>query len=181
MGIIKKGPDVSTAATVGEPTLVDADPMSAREVLGKEVGDVMASMAPNSGRKGATIEIVKPDQPAGTSATPPSDAVAAGGSPFGRTAGAADNQPAAPDPNELKPNAPADPNELKPTDSGTDQTLPPPVQVNEIQQGQTAGQASQGQSSSSSTAAADNTPASDQELSSSKKKKKTGIRKIIPF
>ncbi len=119
MGIIKKGPDVSGAPTVGEPTLVDTDPMSARDVLGKEVGDVMASMAPSSGRKGATIEIVKPDQPAATGATPPSETPAPGGSPFGRTAAAADNQPAAPDPNELKPNAPPDPNELKPTDSGT--------------------------------------------------------------
>ena len=136
----------------------------------------MEAMAPNSGRKGATIEIVKPDQPP---ATPPPDTSAAGGSPFGRTAAGGEPQPDKIDPNELKPNVPPDANELKPTDSA-DQTLPPPVQVNEIQQGQAQGQASKGQSSSS-TASADNTPASDQELSSSKKKKKTGLKKIIPF
>ena len=72
----------------------------------------------------------------------------------------------------MKPNAAPDPNELKPADSGNDQALPPPVQVNEIQQGQ---------SSSSAKASADNTPASDQEISSSKKKKKRGLKKVVPF
>ena len=90
---------------------------------------------------------------------------------FGRLADR--DSPAAADPNELKPNASADPNELKPTDSGADQALPPPPQVNEIQQGQ---------SSSSATASADSSaPASDQEISSSKKKKKKGLKKLIPF
>ena len=74
------------------------------------------------------------------------------------------------DPNELKPTASADPNELKPTDAAGDQALPPPPQVNEIQQG-----------SSSAVATADNTPASDAELSSSKKKRKKGLQKIVPF
>jgi len=78
----------------------------------------------------------------------------------------------------LKPRAP-DPNELKPIQetqaaaSGA-QTLPPPVQVNEIQQGQ---------SSSTATASADSSAnlASDQDISSSKKKKKKGMKKIVPF
>ena len=65
-----------------------------------------------------------------------------------------------------------DPNELKPADSGTDNSLPPPTQVNEIQ----------GQSSSSSATNADSsTPASDEDLSSSKKKKKKGLKKLNPF
>ncbi|MGH9493459.1 MAG: outer membrane protein assembly factor BamD, partial [Candidatus Sulfotelmatobacter sp.] len=78
------------------------------------------------------------------------------------------------DPNELKPNAPADPNELKPTDSGADPSLPPPVQVNEIQQGQSS-------SSAGTKNAADSTPASDQDMSSSKKKRKKGLQKLNPF
>jgi outer membrane protein assembly factor BamD len=176
MGIVKKGPDVSPAASKGEPTLVDAEPVSARDVLGKEVQQAMAEMAAGSGRKSATVEIVKPEPTAG-STTPPPDAAPPGGSPFTRPAGG-DNQPAAPDPNELKP-VPADPNELKPNDAPGDQAVPPPpVQVNEIQQGQ--GQSSSS-SSSTATTSADNTPASDQDLSSSKKKKKTGLKKIIPF
>ena len=87
--------------------------------------------------------------------------------PFGKAA--LGTAPTGPDPNELKPTAPADPNELKPADNGTDASLPPPTQVNEIQSG----------SSSSATANADNsTPASDADMSSSKKKKK-GLKKII--
>ncbi len=117
------------------------------------------------------MEIVKPDQPAADTATPPADATPAGSSPFGRTTTAI-TPPGAADPNELKPTAPADPNELKPTDSGGDQALPPPPQVNEIQSGQ----------SSSAIAKADNsTPASDADLSSSKKKRKKGLKKIVPF
>ena len=153
--------------------MVDTDPLAAPDVVRKEV--IAAMDSGNPSRKSAAVEIVNPA--ADAAATPP-DASAANGapgaSPFARP-GTAD-QPAQPDPNELKPNAPADPNELKPTDNGTDPTLPPPVQVNEIQSG-----AGQGQSSSSATAAADDTPASDQELSSSKKKKKKGLKKLIPF
>jgi outer membrane protein assembly factor BamD len=163
MGIIKKGPDVSLAAKVGEPTIVDTEPVAPSTVVQREF---MGAAEPRS--KGSLgVEIVKPDQPtasdtASTAATP------AGGSPF--AAPSANAAPTGPDPNELKPNAPADPNELKPVDSGD--PLPPPPQVNEIHQGQ---------SSSASASADDSTPASDADLSSSRKKKKTGLKKIIPF
>ncbi len=165
VGLIKKGPDVSSAAKVGEPSLADPEPVAATSVIRSET-----FAAAGVSEKSVGVEIVKPNQPAADAAAPPPDATPAGGSPFGRTASA--NAPrAAADPNELKPNAPADPNELKPTDSGGDQALPPPPQVNEIQQG----------SSPSATASADNTPASDAELSSSKKKRKKGLKKIVPF
>ncbi len=186
MGIVRKGPDVSQAATVGEPTLVDKDPLSAREVLGTEAQAFVDSGRKN-GSKVAGVDILnQPTPPPATAAgAPAADATAAGGAPFGRTA--ADNQPAAADPNELKPNVPADPNELTPNASANtndqndqnDQNLPPPVQVNEIQSGQASpGQSSAGQSSSSS---AENTLASDKDISSSKKKKKKGLKKLIPF
>ncbi|MGC1451276.1 MAG: outer membrane protein assembly factor BamD [Candidatus Sulfotelmatobacter sp.] len=166
MGLLKKGPDVAEAAQVGEPTLIDPTPVAATSVVRSETLG-----AAGFGEKGATVEIVNPNQPSGDTAVPPSDATPPGGSPFGRTPPG--NTPPAPDPNELKPTAAPDPNELKPTDAGSDQALPPPPQVNEIQQGQ---------SSSSSKATADNSaPASDQDLSSSKKKKKTGLKKVIPF
>src|SRR5580698_7751439 len=167
VNLIKKGPDVAAAAKVGEPLLVEPQPVAASELMKNQVKPAM----PDAGPKGSLgVEIINP-QPAGAN-QPAGDPAPTGGSPFG-TAAAATAQPAAPDPNELKPNAPADPNELKPTDSTPDQTLPPPPQVNEIQQGQ---------SSSSATASADNsTPASDEEVSSSKKKKKKGLKKIVPF
>jgi outer membrane protein assembly factor BamD len=171
MGIVKKGPDLSQAAKVGEPSLVDPTPVSATEVVKNEA---MTAMEP-PGKNSLGVEIVKPEQPSTIEPAPGSDANAAGTSPFGQPANAqpvGGTQPA-PDANELKPNVPADSNELKPIDSGTDQSLPPPPQVNEIQQGQ---------SSSSATVSADNsTPASDEEISSSKKKKKKGLKKIVPF
>jgi outer membrane protein assembly factor BamD len=166
MGFVRRGPDVSQAAKVGEPALVDPEPVSATNVVQQEA---MAVMTQPTGKNTLGVEIVKPEQPAASEASV--GTTAPGESPFGTAAGA---QPAAPDPNELKPNVPADSNsnELKPLDNGNEQAVPPPVQVNEIQQGQ---------SSSSATASADNTPASDQDISSSKKKKKKGLRKIVPF
>src|ERR1035437_7496587 len=166
MGIVKKGPDLANAAKVGEPSLADPEPVAATSVVHKETFAAIGMP-----EKGATVEAVKPDQPAADTATPPGDATPGGSSPFGRTTTAI-TPPGAADPNELKPTAPADPNELKPTDSGGDQALPPPPQVNEIQSGQ---------SSSATAKADDSTPASDADLSSSKKKKKKGLKKIVPF
>jgi outer membrane protein assembly factor BamD len=174
--MLMKHPDVATATKVGEPTLVDPDPVSAVGVLQKET---QALMAPAPGEKGIAVEKVDgggappPNEPA-----PRSDAPAAAGSPFSRPAPTAD-------PNELTPtapatapaaNAPPDPNELKPNvpDASGNQALPPPAQVNEIQQGQSSSSAAVSSSSTS-------TQASDEEISSSKKKKKKGLKKIVPF
>jgi len=171
VGIVKKGPDVTQAARVGEPSLEDPTPLSATEVVRTET---MAGLGPPTPPKNSLgVQILKPDQ-AGESAQPPSsDATSSGIPPFGQPGTTATSQAAASDANELKPNIPPDANELKPVDNGADQSLPPPVQINEIQQGQ---------SSSKATASADNSvPASDQEISSSKKKKKKGLRKIVPF
>jgi outer membrane protein assembly factor BamD len=172
-GLIKKGPDVSQAATVGEPPLVDPEPISATAVSKKEAQTFLQAANPGSSKE-VGAEIISPNQPANV--PPPVDpnpnpnpfgAPAAGATPPAANATANAN-----DPNELKPNQPADPNELTPTSTGADASLPPPTQVNEIQN----------QSSSSSTAKVDDsTPASDEDISSSKKKKKKGIQKINPF
>jgi len=170
MGFIKKGPDVSGAPTVGEPTLVDSEPINARDVLHGET----INASKGFGKDTLGVAIVN----AGTDQLPPSSAE---GTPAADSPGlqppTANAQPATPDPNELKPNVPADPNELKPTDTAGDPMPPPPPQVNEIQQGQTL----TASSSSPATASADNTPATDQDISSSKKKKKKGLKKLIPF
>jgi outer membrane protein assembly factor BamD len=166
MLLVKKGPDMSGASKVGEPSLADPEPVAATSVVRSETFG-----AAGVSEKSVGVEIVKPNQPASDAGAPPSGAMPSGGSPFGRTA-VANTPPTGPDPNELKPNAPADPNELKPTDSASDQALPPPPQVNEIQT----------QSSSSATAAADSSAlASDADLSSSKKKRKKGLKKVVPF
>jgi outer membrane protein assembly factor BamD len=164
MGIVKKGPDVANAARVGEPSLADTEPVAAKDVINRE------NLAASGGEQSVGVEIVQPDRPV-DAAAPPADAPPAGGSPFGNAANTT-TPPAATDANELKPNA-VDPNELKPTDTGSDQALPPPPQVNEIQSGQ--------QSSSHTASADDSTPASDAELSSSKKKHKKGLKKMVPF
>ncbi|HWJ47636.1 MAG TPA: outer membrane protein assembly factor BamD [Candidatus Udaeobacter sp.] len=170
MGLIKKGPDISQAAQVGEPTLVESEPISAVTIQKEEQRAFMESAGGGGGNK-VGVEVINPNQPA--NATPPADGGTPNTNSFGAPPAAATPPVAGtPDPNELKPNAPADPNELKPTDSGADPSLPPPTQVNEIQNQS---------SSSSATKAEDTTPASEEDLSSSKKKKKKGVKKIIPF
>jgi outer membrane protein assembly factor BamD len=169
MGLIKKGPDTAQAAKVGEPPLADPEPVSASRVFQADLLGATKSIGkPTLG----PIEVMS-GQPGANDPAPRSDSAPAGASPFGQPTTPAGAQPPAQDPNELKPNLQPDPNELKPTDSGGDPAVPPPVQVNEIQQGS---------SSSAATASADNsTPATDQEISSSKKKKKKGMKKVVPF
>lgn len=191
-----KHPNVAQAAKVGEPTLVDPTAVSASQVMQQATLTALGLRTASDGNS-VSVETVKggepaPDQPAPRSDNPaPADTAAP---PDNSAAADAASPPAdaQPDPNELKPNAPADPNELKPNvsdDSG--QALPPPQQVNEIQIGDAAQSANGGTSSSkasdgtssdstaSSTAAAgDDTDAT---VASSKHKKKKGIHKIVPF
>ena len=183
MGLAKKGPDTSQATKVGEPTLLDPTPVAASGVITAAARSAMGA----AGEHGLSIETVKgvtpgPNDPAPRSDAPPP---AANGDPFARpnTATAADPnelKPGAPDPNELKPNGPPDPNELKPTTEAQSATsrvpVAPPVQVNEIQQGQSPAGSNDVASSDSSS-----TLASDQDISSSKKKKRKGLKKALSF
>jgi outer membrane protein assembly factor BamD len=184
MGVVKKGPDFSEAAKIGEPPLVDPTPVSARDVV---TTSMRQAMAPAGGDHSLSLETVKTGPPAANEPAPRSDAppAAANGDPFARP-----NTATAADPNELKPSSPdaaapagpPDPNELKPADTQSavagDAPAPPPVQVNEIQQGQSAAGNNTVASSSSSSASA---LASDQDVSSSKKNKKKGWKKIVSF
>jgi outer membrane protein assembly factor BamD len=160
MDLVKKGPDVSQASKIGEPSLADPAPVGPSDIAQQE----QALLAPPT--KGVGAEVLNAPPGSGNSATP-TDSGATDGSPFGAPT-SANAQPAAADPNELKPTA--DPNELKPNDSADPNLPPPPPQVNEIQSGQ-----------GPATASADNAPATDQEISSSKKKKKKGLKKLNPF
>jgi outer membrane protein assembly factor BamD len=180
MGLLKKGPDVSQAPKVGEPTLVDPTPVAAKDVI---TTSMRQAMGPAAGGSSLSGEIIKsgtppPNEPAPRSdATPPPPS----GDPFARSN-------IAPDPNELKPTAPSanelkpgppDPNELKPapgTQTPAEAAAAPPVQVNEIQPGQTA--SGNGAVASSSSASE---LATDKDISSSKKKKKKGLKKVVSF
>jgi outer membrane protein assembly factor BamD len=180
MGLLKKGPDVSAAANVGEPTLVDPTPVAANQVAGDTMRRAMGLPA---GERGLAVETVKGGTPAANEPPPRSDAPPSTGDPFARPDTANTPDPnelkpvAAPDPNELKPSAP-DPNELKPVagsqNVAASAAAAPPTQLNEIQQGTASSDSGTVASSSSSLA-------SDKDVSSSKKKKKTGLKKIISF
>jgi outer membrane protein assembly factor BamD len=177
MNVLKKGPDVAQAAKVGDPTLVDPTPLSANQLGAETMRKALGSPA---GEHGLSGEIVTGGAPAGNEPAPRSDAAPANGQPFARANPVADPnelKPAAPEPNELKT---PDPNELKPTAesqsaASADAPAPPPLQINEIQQGP---------SGSGAVASSSSAPelASDKDVSSSKKKKKKGLKKIIsPF
>jgi outer membrane protein assembly factor BamD len=182
MSVVKKGPDIEQAAKIGEPTLVDPMPVAANQEALRTTREAMG--LPAEGKQGLQGQIVSGTGTPGANDPVPhsGDAATNNANPFANPAPAANT----PDPNELKPtpdpsvakSSAPDPNELTPNAAAGDQPLPPPVQVNEIQQGQAAAASS----ASSSTAAADsNSLASDKDISSSKKKKKKGLRKILPL
>jgi outer membrane protein assembly factor BamD len=182
MSVVKKGPDMATAAKVGDPTLVDPTPVAASGEM-QQMGQAAAMIGAPAGEHTLGLEVVNSGTPAANEPAPRSDAPAAANQPFARSNSANtpdpnELKPATPDPNELKPTGPPDPNELVPaataqTAAAGSQPLPPPVQVNEIQQGQGA--------TSSSTATASSSLASDSDVSSSKKKKKKGLKKVLAF
>src|SRR6267154_1386383 len=181
MGVVKKGPDMAQASKVGEPTLVDPTPVSANQLAGETMRRAMGAPA---GEHGVSVETITGGAPGPNEPAPRSDAPqpSASADPFARPANTAaepnELKPPAPDPNELKPTAPPDPNELKPSvdaqSAASGAATPPPVQVNEIQQGESPSGANASSSSSSDLA-------SDRDISTSKKKKKKGLKKVMSF
>jgi outer membrane protein assembly factor BamD len=170
LGNFEKHPDVAKASRVGEPTMVDNEPMTATEVV-RQAAAAAAGGADNRLKAETVNGAVPPSQEAPRSDTPAPEA----------SATPPQEQPAEPAPaqsnaaaGELKPNVPTDPNELKPNVAADPNALPPPPQANEIQTG----------SSSSVTAASSSSSSSKNDLvdiSSSKKKKKKGLGKLNPF
>jgi len=193
----EKHPSVADAAHVGEPTLVDPTPVSARDVVTEATKE---SLTPKgaSDKNAVAVEIGKgtppPNEAAPRSDQPPPAAAAADTSANGGAAASdASANTATPgdssgtgSANELKPNVPAnDSSELKPnvSDSGN-QALPPPQQVNELdttnqQNGSSSQTAASSQTDSASSSSSQNSD--DADMASSKKKKKKGIHKIVPF
>ena len=169
LGNFEKHPDVAKASHVGEPTMVDQQPVTATGVI----QDVTRALAGGDTKlKAETVNgPVPPSQEAPRSDTP---------APEAGTAPPSQEQPVEPAPDqsnaaagELKPNVPADPNELKPNVPADPNALPPPPQTNEIQAGSSPSAAASSSSSSSKDDLVD--------ISSSKKKKKKGLGKLNPF
>jgi len=173
----KKGPDVSQASKVGEPTLVSPTPLAAKDVVTNSMRQAMGP--PPGGNQSLTVEAVKDGTPGPNEPAPRSDAAApaaAGANPFAQPAAPADPNELKPDANALKPGAAPDPNELKPT-VASDAPAPAPSQVNEIQQGQA--QPPPGNDAAASSSSSTANLATDKDISSSKKKKKKGLKKIL--
>ena len=148
----EKSPDVAKASHVGEPTMVDPEPMTATKVVHDMA--MAAGGGDNKVRVETTNGTATPNQEAPRSDTPvaPDQATA----PVQPAAVAS-----AADPNELKPNVEADPN-----------ALPPLQQSNQLDSGGAS-------SSAASSASAKTEEMAD--ISSSKKKKKKGLSKLNPF
>jgi outer membrane protein assembly factor BamD len=180
IGNFRKHPDVSTAAKVGDPPLVDPTPVSATDVV-QQATRVMRGNPGNSGKNTLGVEAIgsgapAPDEPAPRSDTPPSNAAAAPDA----SAPPTDSGNAA-GPGELTPNVAPDANELTPNVAPDTQTLPPPQQVNEIQNGASSQPAAGEAKPADAASSADQQPADESTVSSSKHKKKKGLKKIIPF
>lgn len=182
---VKKGPDVSQAAKVGEPTLVDPTPVSANQLADQSMREALGISTNNGkGEKALTVESAKTGAPGANEPAPRSDQpapAASNANPFAQPA-------AASDPNELKPTSPAttmpapastDPNALQPDAAAqsaqAEPVVPPPGQINEIQQEASSVSGAPATTSSSSNSAF----ASDKDISSSKKKKKKGLKKLF--
>jgi len=156
LGNFEKFPDVSRAARVGEPTMVDPEPVAATGVV-KELTNSLGGG--DSKLKVETVNgAVPPNQEAPRSAAPAAAAVPAASTPFAAA--------------ELKPNV-ADLNELKPNVEPDASALPPLQQSNQMDNNGGATSAV----ASSATARTEEMA----DISSSKKKKKKGLKKLNPF
>ena len=186
MGALQRHPDVSAATKVGEPTLVDQEPISAGDIVqkaqkvavGKTTASGTISATAGTGAPPESEPAPRSDAPAPDAATSGSAALSAPPDPNELKPDATGTDPAVGDPSATNPKAVAaapDPNELKPDVAPTDQPAPAPAQVNEIQPGGAPAAAGDSASSSSQDLA------SDKDVASSKHKKKKGLSKYIPL
>ena len=70
MSVVKKGPDVSEAAKVGEPTLVDPTPVSANQMAAETMREALGLSTTEKGQKSVTLETVKAGAPGANEPAP---------------------------------------------------------------------------------------------------------------
>ena len=164
LGNFEKHPDVAKAAHVGEPTMVDPEPVTATRVV-QQIDRRLRWAASNKVSAETMNGTVAPNQEA-----PRSDAPAAATIrgrqrlrklQSGAGPAAAELSRAVADPNELKPNVEPDPN-----------ALPPLQQSNRTGERWNVESALRGAPPKTEEMA---------DISSSKKKKKKGLKKLNPF
>jgi outer membrane protein assembly factor BamD len=162
----KKGPNVSEATKVGEPTMVDPKQTSAPEMVRSANASVVSSLTNLNGNNQVTVErLGNGATPPANSLVPRSDAPPAAGSASGTPPGGSTDSTAVPElRNDLQP-APA------PDASGAPEKAPP--QVNDAAaSNSSAGGGSQSAATASDGAQAQATQANPSTESTSKKKKK---------
>ena len=175
MGNFETHPDVAKASHVGEPTMVDQEPMTATQVIrdvtrALSAGDNKVKAETVNGVVPPNQEVPRSDAPApDANAAPPQEQPPATAAQEPPGAAAGELTPNVPDPNELKPNVAADPN-----------VLPPPPQTNEIAPGSSSSVSGSSPSASSSSSSSKSSKDDLVDISSSKKKKK-GFKKLNPF
>jgi outer membrane protein assembly factor BamD len=167
-----KGPDVSEAAKVGEPTLVDPKQASAPDMV-RSATDIARSAMEGGGGNRVSVERVEGNAaPPPNAPVPHSDASAGTGA---TTSGAASDASA--------PGAPSSGSEMQndlPASGDASQAapMPPPTQVNDLANSNSSSSSSSGTTASSSSTPPAAAPANADTESSSKKKKK---HKLLPF
>jgi outer membrane protein assembly factor BamD len=177
---LRRGPDTSLAARVGEPTLVDPKPTNAPDIVRANTIAIVAASAGTGGAATGTgsvsVETVKNGAPPPNQPVPRSEAQP-GSAPAGNSADS--GVP------ELKPLPSGDSNSAG-SDTGNSsspagmskkgQAPVPPAQVNEAAGDQ--GNAAVSSSNASSSSSIDKATSSS---SKKKKKKKKGLGRLIPF
>src|SRR5271156_2732752 len=165
LGTFEKGPNVSHTSRVGEPTMVDQEPVTATKV----VQQMTNAARGGGGDESVAVEringSVAPNQPTPRSDAPATAPDSAGAMPAAEPPAATGSPATA----ELRPTV-ADPNELKPNVEPETAALPPLQQANQLEGG--------------TSSSASSTPPKTEEMadiSSSKKKKKKGLKKLNPF
>jgi outer membrane protein assembly factor BamD len=175
---MRRGPDTSLAARVGEPTLVDPKPTNAPDIVRATTRALMEAGGNPEGAAAISVETVKGTGPAENQPVPRSDAQT-GAAP-------AENPPDSGIP-ELRPIAPpdnADPGAAGSSAASSNKGPAPPTQLNEAagDQGNTAKESSSAAAPASDANASSSSTTGDKDTTStSKKKKKKGLGKLNPF
>ncbi len=186
----KKGPDVTDATKVGEPTLVDPKQVSAPDmvraantsIIGSLTGSnkVGAERVANGAAPGANAPVPRSDgDPAAAAGTTPAPGDPAGAPPTATASSSGANEspsPAAADNSAI----PEMKNDLQPaaTTPPPGASAPPPGQVNDAVPSTASGSSTQTTPAASADAAQQPAPAANADTESTSKKKK---KKHWPF
>ncbi len=167
-----RGPYTGMAAKTGEPTMVDAKPTNAPDLVRGNVA-LAAGKTTGGGSGSVSVETIKQGE------TPPPNQPIPRSEPQPGAAAPADNSAETGIP-ELKPLPSADSAGTDASSTATTPAPPPPTQMNEAA-GQTSTSKAPASAQESSSTSTDSSTVDKNTTSTSKKKKKSGLGKLNPF